>query len=78
MFTDSQSALSYIRNPVLEDLRKHIDVILNHVREREHAELVHFEWVPGSSNTADLFTKALARPVFEKHRTSLGLSVAAP
>jgi hypothetical protein len=32
---------------------------------------VRVDWVEGSENTADIFTKPLARPTFEKHRDKL-------
>jgi hypothetical protein len=71
--TDSKAALSVIKNPVVEDMRKHIDVVLNHVREREDARYVDFSWVPGSENVADVFAKALPRPAFERYRNCLNL-----
>jgi hypothetical protein len=78
MHTDSRCALSliHVHNPVVEDMRKHIDGILNHVREREDAGYIQFIWVSGTKNVADVFTKALPKPAFEKHRDSLNLSVA--
>jgi hypothetical protein len=72
---DSAGALSIIHNPVLEDMRKHIDVILHHVCERQDTGYVGFSWVSSSENVADIFTKVLPRPVFEKHRANLRLSI---
>jgi len=76
MYSDSRTAVGLIKNPTVEDMRKHIDVIYNHVREREDAGYVDFEWIEGSTNTADTFTKALPHPAFVKHRDGLRLSVA--
>jgi hypothetical protein len=76
MHTDSRCALSLIHNPVVKDMRKHIDVILNHVRELEDAGYSKLSLVSGTENVADVFTKALPRPAFQKHRDRLGLSVA--
>lgn len=76
MKTDSMSALRHIQNPAIEDLRKHIDVIHNHIREREDAGYVAFSHIPGKENPADIFTKALPRPAFQKHRAHLHLSEA--
>ena len=78
MYSDSQSALSLICNPVLEDMRKHIDVIYNHIRERQDANYVSFSWISGKDNIADMFTKALPRPAFEQHRDSLHLLITGP
>jgi hypothetical protein len=72
---DNASALSHIRNPVLEDIRKHIDVVYNHIRERQDAGYVDFCWVPSADNVADIFTKALPRPAYYKLKDALHLSV---
>jgi hypothetical protein len=54
---DSAGALSIIHNPVLEDMRKHIDVILHHVRERQGTGYADFSWVSSSDNVADILPK---------------------
>jgi hypothetical protein len=72
---DNASALSHIRNPVLEDIRKHIDVVYNHIRERQDAGYVDFCWVPSADNVADIFTKALPRTAYYKLKDALHLSV---
>jgi hypothetical protein len=74
IYIDNRSALDIILNPVIEDNRKCIDVVLNHVRERTAAKLVSFQWIPSGENSADMLTKPLPRPLFEKHRLALGLS----
>jgi hypothetical protein len=76
MFCDSTGALSVIHNPVLADFGRHIDVILHHLRERQDAGYVNFEYIPSNENVADALTKALPRPAFEQHRESMRLSVA--
>jgi hypothetical protein len=75
---DSSSAFKVIKNAAVEDMRKHIDVIYNHVREREAAKYVNLCWIPGKDNIADMFTKALPRPAFERFRDILKLSVVDP
>jgi hypothetical protein len=76
IYCDSKGALSEIHNPVLEDLRKHIDMSLHHVRKRQEAGCVDFKWVSEEENVADMFTKALPLPAFQKHRDRLRLSTA--
>jgi hypothetical protein len=76
IYCDSKGALSEIHNPVLEDLREHIEVSLHHARERQEAGYVDFKWVSGVENVADMFTKALPLPAFQKHRDSLRLFTA--
>jgi energy-converting hydrogenase A subunit M len=71
---DNASALSQTRNLVLEDIRKHIDKVYNHIRERQDAGYVDFCWVRSVDNVADIFTKALTRPACYKLRDTLHLS----
>jgi hypothetical protein len=52
---DNASALSHIRNPVLEDITKHFDVVYNHIRERQDAGHVDFCWVSSADNVAGFF-----------------------
>jgi hypothetical protein len=51
---------------------KHIDICYHYNREQIQ-ELKHFEleYVPTKDNTSDIFTKALDRGLFEKHRNTL-------
>jgi hypothetical protein len=56
VYCDSTGALSVIRNPMLEDLTKHIDVILHHVRERQDAGYVDFSYIPSGNSVADTLT----------------------
>lgn len=50
---------------------KHIELRYHIVRDLVDREIVDVARVPTKENTADLFTKPLERPLFEKHRDRL-------
>ena len=71
--TDNSAALELVKDPISADRTKHIDIIYHHVRERVVLQQVAFSHVPSADNVADIFTKPLARPLFEKLRFALGV-----
>lgn len=73
IYGDNQGALALARNPVFHSRTKHIDIQHHFVREQVEAGSVHLEYVPTGDNLADILTKSLARPAFEKLRGLLGV-----
>ncbi|MCO5579407.1 hypothetical protein L7F22_033262 [Adiantum nelumboides] len=73
IYTDSQSALAFARNPVFHARTKHIEVHYHYVKERLSAGEINLAYVPTQDNLADLFTKALSREKLEAFRKALGL-----
>lgn len=71
--TDNMAALELVKDPISADRSKHIDIIYHHVRERVGLQQLTFSHVPSADNVADIFTKPLARPLFEKFRFALGV-----
>jgi hypothetical protein len=71
MFGDNQSALALIKNPVHHQRTKHIDIIHHAVRERVVRGEVMFEYCPTQDMLADVFTKGLPAPVFQRLRSAL-------
>jgi hypothetical protein len=70
---DNFIAVQLISDPISAARTKHIDVICHHIRERLHTGNTHFFGVPTRHNCADVFSKPLPRPLFEEHRSSLGV-----
>jgi hypothetical protein len=52
---------------------KHIDVRYHFIREHIKKGTFLLAWLPSHRNTADILTKALPRPLFEKHLPGLHL-----
>ena len=73
IYTNNQSTLAVVRNPVFHARTKHIEVHYHYVRERLLVGEIGLAYVPTQDNLADLFTKALPREKFEAFRKALGL-----
>lgn len=71
--SDSQGALGLMRNPVLSQQSKHIDVLYHFVRDRIALGQVHFSYVNTSDMLADLLTKALPAPKHAEHCANMGV-----
>jgi hypothetical protein len=61
---DNQSAIAVAKNGVRSDRTKHVDVKYHFVTDAVERGVVRLRWVPTAQQQADIFTKALAAPVF--------------
>jgi hypothetical protein len=68
---DNQSAISVTKNGVKGERTKHVDVKYHFVTETVERGDVTLKWIPTTEQQADIFTKALAAPVFEHLRKQL-------
>jgi transposase InsO family protein len=68
---DNQSALAVSKNGIKGERTKHVDVKYHFVTETVDRGDVQLKWVPSSEQHADIFTKALPVPVFERLRDEL-------
>lgn len=75
LFSDNQSAITIANKPnhVNSSRSKHIDVRYHFIRERIDDGTFETIWLPTADMTADIFTKPLPVPSFEKHRAALGI-----
>ncbi|KAI0996183.1 Retrovirus-related Pol polyprotein from transposon TNT 1-94 [Podosphaera aphanis] len=73
LFMDSDGAIALTKNP--ENMRAtiHIDKIYHWIRQYVEEGTFSPESIPSSENPADLFTKALAKPSFDKHIQNIGV-----
>lgn len=71
VYGDNQSAISVSQNGVKGERTKHVDVKYHFVTETVERGIVKLCWVPTTQQQADIFTKALATPVFELLRSQL-------
>ena len=66
--TDNKGAFDLCHRYSSAQHSRHIDRKLFKMRELRGAGVVTVKYVPTDENTADIFTKILARQPFEKHR----------
>lgn len=70
---DSKSAIELTKNPVFHGKSKHIHKRYHFIRECIERELVDVEHIPGTSQKADILTKALERIKFIEMRDLIGV-----
>ena len=68
---DNQSAIAVSKNGIRSDRTKHVDIKYHFVTESVEQGEVLLKWVPTNEQQADIFTKALAAPVFLQFRRQL-------
>jgi hypothetical protein len=71
VYGDNQSTIAISKNGVRSDRTKHVDVKYHFITETISSGEVKLQWVPTTEQQADIFTKALAAPVFEHFRAQL-------
>ena len=62
LYSDSQSALDLIKNPVNHSRSKHIDIRHHFAREKLIDGVIDYRYVVNDDKVADCFTKALSKP----------------
>jgi len=64
IYGDNQSTIAVSQNGVKGERTKHVDVKYHFITETVDQGVVKLQWVPTTQQQADIFTKALAAPVF--------------
>ena len=57
---DTQGVIMLVRNPVLHDCSKHIDIQYHYMQELAKSGIIELEYLPMKEMLADLLTKPLA------------------
>ena len=73
IFCDNTSVESLAKNPILHQRTKHIEVREHFIREKVHDGDIVLHHCNTKENVADIFTKALGKDLFFKHRAGLGM-----
>jgi len=68
---DNQSAIALSEHGVKSERTKHVDVKYHFITDEISKGAVKVKWVPSAEQQADIFTKALAAPVFQLLRKKI-------
>ena len=71
---DNQGCISLSKDATNHPRTKHIDIRHHFIREKVENNVVKLEYISTDKNEADLLTKGLSRPQFEKLRQLIGIS----
>lgn len=73
MFSDSQSAIAMLKNPIVQSRAKHIDVRYHFVRERVEMQEISVSYISTKDMMADILTKPLPANSFVACRAGMGI-----
>ena len=59
---DNEGSLSLVRNPVINQRSKHIDIKFHFIREKYASGFISIDHVSSGENVADIMTKPSTRP----------------
>ena len=65
--SDNKGAIDLCNSWTVGGRTKHIDTRYYFLRELKEEGVLEFHWIPGKTNSADLFTKNLGNPLFTTH-----------
>ena len=70
---DNQSAIQIAKNPVQHDRTKHVEIDRHFIADQVNKRTATLSYIPSKGQIADILTKALPKPVFNKFLFKLGL-----
>jgi len=73
IYCDNKAAINISHNPVQQDRTKHVEVDRHFIKEKIEEGIICMTYVPTADQVADLLTKGLGRPMFEKLVDKLGM-----
>jgi histone deacetylase 1/2 len=71
LLCDNSSTVTLAKDPISSYRTKHIEVRYRKVQELVESKEVQVKWIPTDEQMADVFTKPLPRPAFNKFKKQL-------
>ena len=68
---DNQSTLQISENGIIREKTKHVDIKHKFITQNIECNAIKVSYIRTDDQQADVLTKALSKPLFEKHRKSL-------
>ena len=68
LYVDNKATISLIKNPVLHNRSKHIEIRFHYIRECADRGLIKIDFIRTEEQLGDIFIKSLARVKFEELR----------
>ena len=73
LYIDNAGTVALSKEASTNNRTKHIDIHFHFCRSHIESGIFSTEWLSSSKNTADILTKALPHPLFQRHASGLSL-----
>ena len=71
LLVDNKATISLIKNPILHDRSKHIEIRFHYIQECADHGLIRVDYIRTEEQLGDIFTKSLAVIKFEELRSQI-------
>ena len=75
LYVDNKATISLIKNPILHDKSKHIEIRFHYIRECAVRGFIKIDFIQTEEQLGDIFTKSLARVRFKELRSKIGVQI---
>ena len=75
LYVDNKATISLIKNPVLHDRSKHIEIRFHYIRECADRRLIKIDFIRTEEQLGDIFIKSLAQVKFEELRSKIRVQI---
>ena len=73
IYCDNQSCIKLSSNPVFHNRSKHIEIQFHYIRDMVNRGVIQLEYICTNEQTANIFTKPLAKVKLKYFREKLGM-----